>query len=139
MNGEGSSGRRMRHAAVVVATVVLPPGQVRRRYRREFDAEMESLTGWRQYLYAVGIVAGALALRRAVGRPAPTLGSSDPPPARRPVLCRLHLHHEWHTFTTEDGQRYRRCVRCGLDDDEILSHRFPNHGEMVMPVVIGNK
>jgi hypothetical protein len=32
------------------------------------------------------------------------------------LLCRLNLHHVWHTETTEDGSRFRRCVRCGRDE-----------------------
>ena len=30
------------------------------------------------------------------------------------ALCRLNLH-SWHVMSTEDGQRFRRCKRCGKD------------------------
>jgi hypothetical protein len=32
------------------------------------------------------------------------------------LLCRLNLHHVWHTETTEDGGRYKRCVPYGKYD-----------------------
>ena len=32
------------------------------------------------------------------------------------VLCRLNLRHAWRVESTEDGQRFRRCLRCGKDD-----------------------
>jgi hypothetical protein len=35
-----------------------------------------------------------------------------------PLLCRLALHHAWHYENTEDGGRYRRCLKCGKYDDE---------------------
>ena len=37
------------------------------------------------------------------------------PRQRRPLPCRLNLHHDWHTESTEDGSRYERCRRCGKD------------------------
>jgi hypothetical protein len=33
------------------------------------------------------------------------------------LLCKLHISHEWHLEHTEDGRLYRRCLRCGKDDD----------------------
>ena len=33
------------------------------------------------------------------------------------LLCRLNLRHVWHVESTEDGQRYRRCRRCGKYED----------------------
>ena len=35
------------------------------------------------------------------------------------LLCRLNLHHEWHTELTEDGKRYKRCALCGKDDARV--------------------
>jgi hypothetical protein len=32
-----------------------------------------------------------------------------------PLGCRIGFHHVWRTESTEDGQRYRRCRRCGRD------------------------
>ncbi len=39
---------------------------------------------------------------------------------RKPVLCRLNLHHRWRWESSLDGGRYRRCSRCGKDRDEDL-------------------
>ena len=33
----------------------------------------------------------------------------------KPLLCRLHLHHHWKWQYNPEGQRYRRCTRCGRD------------------------
>jgi len=33
----------------------------------------------------------------------------------KPITCRLNLHHLWHTYSTEDGNRYLRCARCGKE------------------------
>lgn len=35
----------------------------------------------------------------------------------RTLLCKLNMRHEWHLEFTEDGGRYKRCTRCGKDDD----------------------
>jgi hypothetical protein len=34
---------------------------------------------------------------------------------RRALLCRTHLHHLWRIYSTEDGNRYRACARCGKE------------------------
>jgi hypothetical protein len=51
-----------------------------------------------------------------------TLGKEETTMATRTVsrlvLCGLNLHHQWQWHSTEDGQRYRQCFRCGKDDDE---------------------
>jgi hypothetical protein len=36
----------------------------------------------------------------------------------RLVLCGLNLQHEWRWHSTEDGQRYPQCFRCGKDDEK---------------------
>ena len=33
------------------------------------------------------------------------------------LLCRLNIRHEWHIEHTDDGGVYKRCLRCGKDDD----------------------
>lgn len=38
----------------------------------------------------------------------------SPENTRKPLLCRLNLH-AWKVNSTEDGQRFRRCQRCGKD------------------------
>jgi hypothetical protein len=35
-------------------------------------------------------------------------------PTKAPLTCRWHLHH-WSWVSTEDGDRYERCTRCGKD------------------------
>ena len=32
-------------------------------------------------------------------------------------LCKLNLQHEWHIEHADDGALYKRCKRCGKDDD----------------------
>ncbi|MFE4469044.1 hypothetical protein ACFRFH_09505 [Leifsonia sp. NPDC056824] len=39
---------------------------------------------------------------------------------RKPLLCRLNIHHHWHLESTPDGDRYMRCSKCGKDRDEDL-------------------
>jgi hypothetical protein len=33
------------------------------------------------------------------------------------LLCKLNIRHDWHIEHTDDGALYRRCKRCGKDDD----------------------
>jgi len=33
------------------------------------------------------------------------------------LLCKLNIQHDWHTEHADDGALYRRCKRCGKDDD----------------------
>ncbi|WP_172804282.1 hypothetical protein [Arthrobacter sp. QXT-31] len=33
------------------------------------------------------------------------------------LMCKLNIRHEWHVEHTEDGSLYKRCLRCGKDDD----------------------
>lgn len=35
------------------------------------------------------------------------------------LLCRLNFRHEWHREFTEDGNRYKRCARCGKDHPHV--------------------
>lgn len=34
------------------------------------------------------------------------------------LLCKLNIRHEWHLEHAEDGGVYKRCRRCGKDDDQ---------------------
>jgi hypothetical protein len=45
--------------------------------------------------------------------------ASIPVAARKPLQCRINLHHKWRQASTSDGQRYTRCVRCGKDGTDI--------------------
>jgi len=31
------------------------------------------------------------------------------------IFCRLNVHHQWETRSTEDGGRYSRCAWCYKD------------------------
>lgn len=33
----------------------------------------------------------------------------------KPLLCLLNVKHHWVEVSTEDGQRYERCSKCGKD------------------------
>jgi hypothetical protein len=33
----------------------------------------------------------------------------------KPMTCRLNLHHRWRWLSTEDGDRFERCQKCGKD------------------------
>ena len=34
------------------------------------------------------------------------------------LWCKLNISHKWHVEHAEDGSLYKRCLRCGKDDDE---------------------
>jgi len=34
---------------------------------------------------------------------------------RHTLMCRTNLHHVWRTNSTDDGNRYLCCARCGKD------------------------
>lgn len=97
--------------AVDVATLLLPPGPVRRRYRSEMRAEQWAMTTRQQAAHALSVLVAAPALHRAL------LESGELTTPHSPLWCRLHLHHTWHQQVTPDGERFRRCCACGLDDD----------------------
>lgn len=87
------------------------PAETRNRYHDELMGEMHELgrlAGWR---YAVGVAASARSMHSAL-----TDGGPQPAPqGRRPVGCRTNTHHVWSMFSTDDGNRYRACVRCGKE------------------------
>lgn len=130
MKDTANSPSWMTRTAVRAATAPLPGGLQRDRYRQELTAEAGSLPRRAQLGFALSLALHSFALRRALARSAPILTADQPPPRHKPLLCRLHVRHVWHMQVTEDGQRYRRCVRCGLDDAGLVRHPFPDHGEM---------
>jgi len=99
------------------ATLLLPPGSVRRRYRHELVSELWGMSTRQQAQHSVSILASAPALHRAL------VESGELEFPHSPLWCRLRLHHRWHTLTAEDGSRYRRCLACGSDDDETSRRR----------------
>jgi hypothetical protein len=104
--------------AVDLATLLLPAGQVRRRYRAELSSEQYGMTRRQQAVHAVSIIAGARGLRGAL------VASGELTVPHSTLWCRLRLHHQWHGVITPDGGRYRHCRACGLDDDGTLNQSF---------------
>ncbi len=105
---------------VSVAVHVLPNGATRDRYRVEHDAELRALSTGRQVTYALGAVMTSLALRRASSSGATERGVTEGlARVRKPLLCRLNVHHTWLWHSTSDGGRFRRCERCGKDHPGI--------------------
>jgi hypothetical protein len=42
--------------------------------------------------------------------------TASPMKPRKPLLCRLNLHHKWVAERSPGGDWYRRCAKCGEDD-----------------------
>ena len=96
--------------AVNNATLLLPPGSIRHRYRHELVSELWGMSTRQQLVHAASILAGAPALHRALV----AAGELDVP--HSPLWCRLRLHHSWRVERTDDGTTYRRCTACGTDE-----------------------
>lgn len=114
-----STPSRLAIACVRLAARVLPRGPVRERYAREFVAELHALTRWQTAKYAIGVLATAIHLRRAV------VAGADPGDvpiarARIPLRCRLNLTHQWHVYSTDDGGRFKECARCHKEGAQPL-------------------
>lgn len=106
-------------AIVRLGTVPLPAGAMRDRYRREFLADLHGMSRGDQARYSLGTAAHCFALRNAVcsDHRHSLLGDNDMTiRSHRPLRCRINLHHDWHTESTEDGARYLQCRRCGKDE-----------------------
>ena len=86
------------------------PSWARDRYASEFHAELTELTSWRRWTHALTVLATAYPLRIAVLRAA-AVGQGFAPT----FGCLTGVRHRWARAWTEDGQRYQRCRRCGLD------------------------
>ena len=104
---------RSARALVGVATVTLPSGSVRDRYRLEHLGELSALPAGAQVQYAVGALATSWALRRALSKEKDMTVTTTRP--RKPLLCLLNLHHRWQNQYNPAGETYRRCRRCGKD------------------------
>jgi hypothetical protein len=99
---------------VGAATVTLPSGGPRVRYRREHLGELGALPSNDQFHYAVGALVTSWALRRALSKEIDM--TTTPTRPSKPILCRLNLLHRWHKEYNPAGEPYRRCSRCGKDD-----------------------
>lgn len=127
-----STPRRTSKLLVEGATLVLPAGEVRDRYRQELLAELHGLERSQQPRHALGVVLHALALRRAV------IGGEHVEPAAAgesaPVHCRLHLYHHHRKTSTDDGQVFWQCVDCGHIKDNYLDPACPSISSRGLPM-----
>jgi hypothetical protein len=105
-------------AAIRTATLMLPRGQVRNRYRSELTAELYEMTFREQVGYACSTILSAPALHQALVE----TGRLEEPHST--IWCRFRLHHDWVRRSTTDGGRYRHCRACGLDDDGTINQSF---------------
>ena len=94
--------------------VWLLPASQRNRYRQELLAELYGLSRHQQYASAWSDVTHVLALRAAVSDLSDWKENTMRTKTRTPLSCRVN-HHAWHSFSTEDGERFQRCLRCGRD------------------------
>ena len=89
--------RRWAVSAVDAATLLIPPGSIRRRYRHELVSELWGMSTAQQLTHAVSLLVAAPALHRALVES----GELDVP--HSPLWCRLHLHHRWRIERTLEG------------------------------------
>lgn len=127
MTGSGATHDVTPTARVLVgaATVSLPSGAVRERYRREHLGELSALPSADQVHYAVGALMTSWSLRRAVSKEMDM--SSTGTGAGKPLLCRLNLHHHYRKQYNPAGEVYRRCSKCGKDDPGDPPRGQPRH------------
>jgi hypothetical protein len=116
---------------VGAATVTLPSGAVRERYRLEHLGELSSLPIGDQLKYAAGALTTSWALRRAVTKEEDM--TATPTRFTKPLLCRLNLHHSWQKQYNPMGESYRRCRKCGKDDFGDPRGGTPNPKRPAMP------
>jgi hypothetical protein len=97
--------------ALGIAVAQLPAAH-RHRYAREFLAELHDVSRPDQLRHALGLAAHAWQLRLALHDvPVTTEG----PTMRKPLRCRLHLHHDVKRYNGEaqPPTQYIQCTRCG--------------------------
>jgi hypothetical protein len=44
------------------------------------------------------------------------------PAPRKPLLCRLNMHHKWERQFNPDGEDYLHCTACGKDRYDVERH-----------------
>jgi hypothetical protein len=93
---------------------MLPRGTVRERYRLEHRGELNALSAHNQIRYASGALVTSWALRQALTEERDMSTTAIRP--RKPLLCRLNIHHRWRVERSPGGEFYRRCQKCGKDD-----------------------
>lgn len=103
---------------IALAAAPLPRAS-RDRYRREFIADLHGQSRAGQLTYARHVLACSVPLRLAIrssGKASVFEEIDMTARRRRPLRCRLNLHHDWHSESADDGTRYLRCRRCGKDE-----------------------
>ncbi len=127
MTGPGAPHGVTTTARVLVgaATVTLPAGPARERYRLEHLGELSALPAGGQVHYAVGALATSWALRRALFQESDMTTTTTR--SGKPLLCRLNLHHRYRKQYNPAGEVYRRCDRCGKDDPGDPPRGTPRH------------
>lgn len=125
---------RVSRAVVRVATLALPAGSVRERYRQEFLADLHVFDGRARLAFAFGILVNAFALRAAAGGDVVAVADRDFARVRKPLLCRLHVHFRTRCVNV-DLEVYHRCRRCGDDQYEFELH--PGDSRNVAANIIG--
>jgi hypothetical protein len=114
----GPTANRWCCRAVQLAVRVLPAEQ-RHRYALEFIAELYGMPRSQQIRHSVHVLSNAWALRAALAETGLTANQEKTMTitTSRPFRCRIKLHR-WVWVSTEDGDRYERCIRCGRDRTE---------------------
>ena len=104
---------------VELAVRVLPADH-RQRYGLEFIAELYGMPKAQQRRHAARVLTSAWALRAALSEAAPGANGEIAVTTKtdKPLTCRLNLHHRWRWLSTEDGDRFERCEKCGKDRSE---------------------
>ncbi len=91
---------------------LLPPGGARDRWRRELLAELYGLSPAEQARHTLGVIRCAPALRATITARDRVIKEDI---MRKPIRCRLTMHH-WRVASSDDGSsRFRRCGRCGKE------------------------
>ena len=96
------------------------PAEQRHRYALEFISELYGMPRSQQIRHSVHVLSQAWALRAALAETgaAPTHEKTmTVKTTNRPFRCLLS-HHLWRWASTEDGDRFEHCVRCGRDRTE---------------------
>lgn len=96
------------------ATLLLPRGVSRNRYRREFAAELHGQSRARQLAYALGVCGHMWSLRTVL------VHGTDV--CRLPFLCRTSLHHHWERYVSSEGLPFQTCSRCGREREGPLAN-----------------
>lgn len=106
-----------------LAVRALPTRADRDRYYAELVAELYGLPPVTQLGHVAGFLTQAFALRAALGdsrSPTEERAVYETPSLARRILCRAFRHHDWHTYSTEDGERYMSCAVCHRDRTDRL-------------------